>query len=248
MKKNTIQKNLKNVKQILAIVIIGIVSISCSSDDGFSNANGNVAKKYIEKIISRADNRSTVTTINYDSSDKVSSISDGNDSKYFSYGENGKLKKVSGGGESFLTSEIMGEIYDAYEIGNVIQFDTKGNPTVLEVYEYYHGEKIINTAHISYDDKPFMFYYTMEAAGIIDVLYDVRLKFIAPQQIITARQLLPVNNPVKAIIKNSSNLEIGYITVTYSYSQDKYPTSSSVIAIDEYDYVETYNVNYEYRQ
>src|SRR5699024_5099592 len=110
-------------------------------------------------------------------------------------GDNGDLKRISGGGDNIVTSEIINEIHKGYEIGDVLQFDAKGNPTVLELYgEDYYGNREIATAELSYDEKPFTFYYTFDAAGIIDVLYDVRLQFYAPQEIVLAKKLLPVNN------------------------------------------------------
>ena len=118
----------------------------------------------------------------------------------------------------------------------------------MELYdEDYNGNQITNTATLTYDDKPFTFYYTLDAAGIIDVLNDVRLQFYAPEEIIMAKKLLPVNNPIKAIIKDESNQEVGSVSVDYNYDEDNYPTTASVTSIDDQDYVESYNVNYEYK-
>lgn len=242
------KSNIKKVKKIVLIFTIGLFTISCSSDDGFKDANGNVAKKYITRIITQTGNDITISKVVYNNEDKVISASSGDETRYFSYNDNGRLEKISGGGNNIFTSEVISEIYDAYEIGDVLEFDQKGNPTVLKLYDTdYYGNQIINMAYLSYDEKPFTFYYTMDAAGIIDVLYDVKLKFIAPPEVVMAKKLLPVNNPVKAIIKNNSDQEIGSISVNYNYDEDNYPKSASVVSIDNEGYAESYDVTYEYK-
>ena len=239
-------------KQItLLLLAISCFTISCSSEeDGFDEANQNAAKKYVKKIITTGEGESNLSEISYDSQGRVTSATSDNETKYFSYSddEDGGLNKVSGGGENLMTNEIISEIKDAYEIGEVLQYDKNGNPTVLELYEEdYEGNQTTNTATITYDDKPFMFYYTLDAAGIIDVLYDVRLQFYAPEEIIIAKKLLPVNNPVRAIIKDDSNQEIGSISLDYNYDEDNYPETTTVISIDDEGYVESYDVVYQYR-
>ena len=239
-------------KQItLMLLTISCFTISCSSeDDGFEEANQNAAKKYVKKIITTGEGESNISEISYDSQGRVTSATSDKESKYFSYNDDGdgSLNKVSGGGDNIMTNEIISEIQEAYEIGDVLQYDKNGNPTVLELYdEDYDGNQITNTATIIYDDKPFTFYYTLEAAGIIDVLYDVRLQFYAPEEIIMAKKLLPVNNPVSAIIKDESNQEIASITIDYDYDEENYPETTSVISIDEDGYVESYNVIYQYK-
>lgn len=235
----------------LLMLAISCFTISCSSeDDGFDDANQGAAKKYVKRIVTTGEGGSNVSEISYDNQGRVTSATSDNEAKYFSYNDEGDggLKKVSGEGDNIITNEIISEIQDAYEIGEVLQYDKKGNPTILELYdEDYRGNQIINTATITYDDKPFMFYYTLDAAGIIDVLYDVRLQFYAPQDIIMAKKLLPVNNPVSAIIKDDSNQEISSISIDYNYDENNYPETTSVISIDDDGYVESYKVVYQYK-
>ncbi len=239
-------------KQITLLVLaISCLTISCSSeDDGFDDANQDAAKKYVKRIITTGEGESNVSEINYDSQGRVTSATSDNQSRFFSYNDEGDggLKKVSGDGDNIITNEIISEIQEAYEIGDVLQYDERGNPTVLELYdEDYDGNQITNIATIAYDDKPFTFYYTLDAAGIIDVLYDVRLQFYAPEEIVMAKKLLPVNNPVRAVIKNESNQEISTISVNYNYDSEGYPETTSVISIDDEGYAESYSVVYEYR-
>lgn len=250
MKTKTItsKSNFKRAKNLILILTIGFFTFSCSSDDGFEDANGDAAKKYITKIIAQTGNKITISKVVYNNEGKVFSASSGDETRYFSYNDNGGLEKISGGGDNVFTSEVISEIHDAYEIGDVLEFDQKGNPTVLELYDTdYYGNQTTNMAYLTYDEKPFAFYYTMDAAGIIDVLYDVRFRFIAPPEVVMAKKLLPVNNPIKAIIKNDSNQEIGSISVNYNYDENNYPKTASVVSIDDEGYAESYDLTYEYK-
>ncbi|UPQ80040.1 hypothetical protein M0M57_04190 [Flavobacterium azooxidireducens] len=237
------------MKKLIVFVFASFL-ISCSSDDGFENANGSVDKKYVTKTTTTGNGDSNVSTVTYDTNKKVLTASDGEQIKYFTYRSDGSLEKISGGGDNLFTSEVISTIYDAYEIGDILQYDSNGNPTVLELYEddYWSGERYVYTATISYDDKPFTFYHTLDAAGIIDVLNSTQLNFgMAPSspEIIMAKLLLPVNNPYRAIIKDEDNVEIGRVEVSYNYGTDKYPISSTVVINDD-GYVDQYSVLYEY--
>jgi hypothetical protein len=225
-------------------------ALSCNSDDGFDEANGNVAKKYVTKIITTGDGNSNVSTVTYDNNKAVITTSDGQKINYFSYNNDGTLNKISGNGSNLLSSEVINTIHKAYEIGDVLQYDAKGNPSVLELFEddYETGNKLIYTATLSYDDKPFTFYYTLDAAGIISVLNKTQLNFnflTASPEIILAKKLLPVNNPYKAIIKDENNVEMARIDVSYNYGADKYPISSTIITKED-GIIEQSNVVYEY--
>lgn len=236
------------LKNLMVVFALGLFISSCSSDDGFEDANGNAAKKYITKIVTNGEGQITISTVNYDSQGKVTSAASGDDTKFFTYGQDGSLSKISGNGDNIMTSEVIGEIQAAYEIGDVLEFDLKGNPTLLELYEEdYQGNQTTRTAEIIYDDKPFAFYYTLDAAGIIDILNDVRLQFYAPPEIMMAKKLLPVNNPIKAIIRDDLNQEVGTISVGFSYDEDNYPITASVVSIDNDGYGESYNLTYEYK-
>lgn len=236
------------------VFILGSLSLflgSCSSDDdGFQNANGNAAKKYITKVsVHNQDEGTTNTaTVSYDSNGRVTSATDGAQTRYFFYDDNGNLEKISGNGDNLETGEVVGEIQNAYEIGNVLDFDDKGNPTVLELYgEDNYGNDATFTATLTYDSKPFTYYYTLDAAGIIDVLYDVRLQFYMPEKIRKARELLPVNNPTKGIVKDEQGNEVLRVTVDYQYDEDNYPDTAQMVTIDDEGYVETSTIVYTYK-
>lgn len=240
------------MKKIFLFVLASVL-FSCSSDDGFVDANGNVAKKYITKTITTGNGNSNISTVTYDENKRVLTASNADEVKYFTYNGDGSLNKISGGGQNLFSSEIMGTIHEAYEIGDILQYDSNGNPTILELYEddYWTGERYTYTATITYDNKPFAFYYTLDAAGIISVLNNTQLSFSSVPSspaIIMAKLLLPVNNPIRAVIKDESNIEVSRINVSYTYTADNYPTSSTVVVIGEDGDVEQYNVTYEYLQ
>lgn len=241
------------MKKVLLFIYVGLFTFSCSSDDdGFVDANGNVSKKYISKMISTGEGETNISTVLYNAEGKVISASDGESTKQFSYDNNGKLSKISGGGNNLLMSEVFSTIYEGYKIGDVLEYDSKGNPIVVELYEddYWSGDRIVHIATINYDDKPFAFYYTLDAAGIIEALNNTRLNFVglnaAPAEAIMAKLLLPVNNPYRGVVKDENNQEILSIDVSYDYADDKYPNSATVI-VNEEGYVKTYSTTYEYK-
>ena len=249
MKKKLIQLSVRLSKNVAVLLCSTLFVVACSTnDDGFDDANGNVAKKYVTKIITQTDGTTTVSDVVYNNDGKVISASSDGDVKYFSYHDDGRLKKISGGGDNFMTSEIINEIHSAYEIGDVLQYDANGNPTILELYDLDdNGNQVTHIANLSYDNIPFTFYYTLDAAGIIAVLNDVRLQFYMPTEIVMAKKLLPVFNPINAVIKNSLNQEIGSIAVNYTYDSDNYPTNATVISIDQDGYASSATVLYQYK-
>ena len=81
----------------------------------------------------------------------------------------------------------------------------------------------IYTADVSYDDTHNPYFYTLEAAGIIEVLDGVRLNFgIQPQvpEILKARMFFPVNNPSQIIYKNEEGDVVYTINANYVYDND----------------------------
>ena len=237
------------MKKLFLLTVLLVLSASCSNDDGFEEANGQVAKKYLTKAITNGDNQTHMYEISYNSDGNVNTISNGTSIRSFIY-DSGNLTNIAGEGDDLIMNEVYNTIYDGYEIGQVLQYDEKGNPIKLELYDYdWQNNQEIFIANITYDQKPFMFYYTLDAAGIIEVLNNTRLNFsfvpTAPE-IIMAKLLLPVNNPVGATINNENGNEVGRVTVSYDYDSDNYPNSPLVTTVED-GYVNSYTVNYEYR-
>ncbi|MBC8643317.1 hypothetical protein H9W95_01900 [Flavobacterium lindanitolerans] len=128
----------------------------------------------------------------------------------------------------------------------------QGNPTDLRLFQEneYDGEIEEFTAKVTYDTAPNTFFYTLKAAGIIDVLDNVELNLnmqSLPPEIVKAKLLLPVNNPIKVVIKNASGAVVSTTQTDYVYTSDKYPTSATITETSE-EGVSIVAVAYTYKQ
>ena len=254
---------MKNQKSLIILLSLSLFTLSCSEDsvaDEFDNANGNVQEKLIESIsiISAQDSQENKNiSLSYTSDGLLNTISDGIETSIFVYDDNDNLSNITGGGNDNLNIEELYESpYDAFETGEVIQYDDNGNPKKIEFYEEEYNYNTdsyytkIYTAEISYDNTHNPYFYTLEAGGIIEVLDDVQLNFsMNPQipEIVQARLLFPVNNPSQLIYKNEEGEIIYTINVNYSYDNENYPTSATVTAVSVQDSEQsTYSAIYQY--
>jgi len=238
-------------KKILVISTILSVSLlfSCSksSEDEFNDSNGDVAQKYIKhfQIIDNT-NENISYTVNYGTGDKVSSITDGNTNTFLNYDESNNLNSIVDDNETFDIDELYQSPYDAFETGNVLEYDDKANPIKIEVYEDGYGSDIL-IGNIIYDPNPNPFFYTLKAAGIIDVLDRVDLNFgYSNPSIIKARLLLPYNNIRTMIFKDASGITKYEVQIEYNYDDDKYPISANVNTLSQNE-SSTYTLFYTYR-
>ncbi|MEP2056522.1 MAG: hypothetical protein ABJJ05_01865 [Maribacter litoralis] len=250
---------MKSINQILLFSSIAILNFSCddSTSDEFEEVNGNVETKLISSInVGSAENSDDNTSIifSYNSEQQLNSIFDGTETTNFIY-EDGDLSNVSGNVDNGNVEELYDSPYDAFETGQVEEYDDNGNPSVIKFieydYDYMTGEEevVYYTAEISYDDKPNPFFKTAEAAGLIDVMDQIRLNFAAAPQaeeIVRAKALFPNNNPSQVLYKNEDG-EIEYtINMSYTYDGD-YPTTATVSTVSEYsDENETYVTTFTY--
>lgn len=254
---------MKNQKSLIILLSLSLFTLSCSEDsvsDEFDNANGNVQEKLIESIsiISAQDSQENKNiSLSYTSDGLLNTISDGVETSIFVYDVNDNLSNITGGGNDNLNIEELYESpYDAFETGEVIQYDDNGNPEKIEFYEEEYDFNSnsyftkIYTVEISYDNTHNPYFYTLEAGGIIEVLDDVQLNFsMNPQipEIVQARLLFPVNNPSQLIYKNEEGEIIYTINVNYSYDNENYPTSATVTAVSIQDSEQsTYSAIYQY--
>lgn len=232
----------RNYFFISTLSVILFMSCSDSVSDEFEEVNGDVVEKQIEQIsvVSVQNPKDDITLyLYYDGDDRLSSISNGIDARTFEYTDN-KLSNIGGEDDDVLNiEELYKSPYDAFEMGQVVEYDDNGNPYLIQLYqEDYDYEtdemKIIEyTAEITYDDVHNPYYYTLQSAGIIDVLDKVQLNFSsAPQssKVVKARLLFPVNNPSKIVYKNDAGIPLYQIEVDYVYDEDNYPISASVVA------------------
>ena len=250
---------MRSIKHLLLFSSVAILNFSCddSTSDEFEEVNGKVETKLISSIdvasVENSDDSSSII-FSYNSELPLNSIFDGTETTNFIY-EDGNLANVSGNVDNGNVEELYESPYDAFETGQVEQYDENGNPSVIKFieydYDYMTGEEevVYYTAEISYDDKPNPFYKTAEAAGLIDVMDQIRLNFAAAPQaeeIVRAKALFPNNNPSQVLYKNEEG-EIEYtINMSYTYDGD-YPTTATVSTVSEYsDENETYVTTFTY--
>lgn len=238
---------MKKIKQLFFTLFFMTTIISCggssSIEDDFEEVNNNVVEKLIKRIeISFPSNSSENATIliNYDGNNRVSSISDGSSTKFFNYDSSGNLALFSDNYDSFKISDLYQAPYDVFDNGDVLLYDSKGNPSKIQVVD---GGSVL-TGDVTYDSKPNPFFYTLKAAKIIDVLDQVQLNFgVNSPSIVKARKLLPNNSITGIIFKDSSNKTVAETQFDYVYDADGYPTSASVFYLNSN---ETYRININY--
>ena len=253
---------MKKQKSLIALLCISLFTLSCSEDsvsDEFNDANGNVQVKLIESIsiVSAQDSQENKNILlSYTSNGLLNTITDGIETSIFVYDNNNDLSNITGEGDNLSIEELYESPYDAFETGEVIEYDDNGNPRKIEFYEEeydFNTDSYITknyTAEISYDDTHNPYFYTLEAGGIIEVLDGVELNFsMNPQvpEIVQARLLFPVNNPSQIIYKNEEGEIIYTINVNYVYNNENYPTSATVTAVSIEDSEQsTYSAIFEY--
>ncbi len=258
-------------KNIVLSVIAAAFLMSCDSDDSvsneFTNANGNVAKKLIERVdyagtTAKSDALSESITFNYNANNKLVSASNGVETTNLAYNDANELQSVSGGGEVLSVSGLYKEPIEIFEAGgSAIEYDEKGNPvkilTEIETGEYNQetGEYVSAEfiAKITYDDAPNPYFYTLEAAGVIEAMDNVDLHFsLKPEstEVLQAKALLPMNNITSIVYEKEDGTEIAKVNVAYEYDEDTYPTSATYTGetiVDEEDSF-VYTVSYTYKK
>lgn len=228
---------------------------SCSDDSSetFNDANGNVTKKYVKTVAvtsTQYPEDNSVFTVNYDAAGRVTSTSDGTDTSQFVY-ENNNLTTVTGSSDPLSISELYESPFDAYEVGEVTNYDTNGNPVRLRLFERNDSGMILEeyVGEITYDNTPNPFFYTLEAAGILEVLDNVELNFsLTPQaqELVMAKQLLPVNNPKKFVVKKQNGQVVGQVVGDYVYDAAGYPTTATFTSTSDGE-VKVWAASFTYR-
>jgi hypothetical protein len=253
---------MRNQTSIITLLCLSLFTLSCSEDsvsDEFDQANGNVQKKLMKSIsvISAQDSQENKNiSLSYTSDGHLNTINDGSETSIFVYNDNNELLNITGGDDNLNIEKLYDSPYDAFETGDVTEYDSNGNPKKIEffeeTYDYYSNTYTtdVYTANISYDDEHNPYFYTLEAGGIIDVLDGVQLNFsMNPQvpEIVKAKKLFPVNNPSQIIYKNEEG-EIEYtINVNYVYDNENYPTSATVTSVSIEDSQQTtYSATFDY--
>ncbi|HEY9220366.1 MAG TPA: hypothetical protein VIO43_02180 [Lutibacter sp.] len=244
---------MKNCAVFFWVLLLGALTLSScdntKTEDVFEEVNGNVKEKLIKRVeTSDLLQENLIITVNYDGQNRVSSVSDGESSRFFNYGSNGELKLVSGNpnGSALNISDFYLAPYDAFDKGEVLVFDNSGNPTKILAFEDgYNSASLIGD--IFYDNKPNPYFYTLKAAKIIDIFDKAELNFgYQNPKIMKARQLLPFNNISGMIFKDSNGITKYEAQFDYDYDADGYPTGAIVTSLDE-NGSNTFIVKYFYK-
>lgn len=253
------------MKLKLQITLLTVLAafMSCSEDsatDEFNQANQNATVKLITNlsVVSAQDaSENQSVTINYNGNNQVANITDGVETSILVY-DNDNLTNVTGEGETLNVEELYESPYDAFETGEVLQYDSNMNPVSIRFLEE-EFDFVANTmsvveyfAEIEYDATPNPFFYTLEAAGIIDVLDNVDLNFsmdVQAPEIVQARLLLPTNNIKKITYKDEDLTPIYQIVANYVYDAQNYPSTGTVTSTDlEDDSVSVYTTTFTYME
>ncbi|WGH74995.1 hypothetical protein P8625_13070 [Tenacibaculum tangerinum] len=253
---------MKQLKYVFAIGLGITMLTACnnSASEDFEEINEGATKKRLKTIVvSNQQNQTATSQFTYDSEKKLVGISgtDGTDATLINYNNDGstiKVAQTSNPSQSLSIEELYKAPYNVYETGEVVEYDSNKNPSKVSfeevVYDWDTDSYIteVYTAEMFYDNKPNLYFSTLEAAGIIDVLDGVDISFgVNPQasEIIKARKLLPLNNLIKVIYKNTDNAIIGTLTIDYTYDEDGYPIKGSGLAIGGEESI-SINVAYTY--
>ncbi len=251
------------LKLQITLLTVLAVFMSCSEDsatDEFNAANQNASVKLITNlsVVSAQDaSENQSVTINYNGNNQVANITDGVETSFLVY-DNNNLTNVTGEGETLNVEELYQSPYDAFETGEVLQYDSNMNPVSIrfleEEFDFFNNTMNVVEyyAEIEYDATPNPFFYTLEAAGIIDVLDNVDLNFsmdVQAPEIVQARLLLPTNNIKKITYKDEDLTPIYQIVANYVYDAQNYPSTGTVTSTDlEDDSVSVYTTTFTYME
>lgn len=234
-------------KFFLIIFSISILT-SCNEEsvsDDFEEVNGDVAVKLMESIsVSDTEDSSENTTVTmyYTNDGKLNTISNGSETNVFVYDNDNKLTRITSDGDNLNMEELYESPYDAFDTGEVVEYDDNNNPKKIEflieecIDDYWCDEYEVKiyTAELSYDDAHNPFYHTFSAGGIIDVLDNVELNFGSSQspEIVKVKDLFPMNNLSQIIYKNEEGEPLVSLNINFSYDDENYPTSATITAVD----------------
>lgn len=235
----------------LAALLCGSVLISCSSDDSSDNLSSNARYIKTVNVIDSENGFNQTWTVNYDTDGRVKNITDGIELSTMVYNENNQLTTITGDSEPFSMSELYQAPYDGYEFGEVLNYDSNGNPKKLRLFSRDY-EGTIEEEYVSdiyYDTQTNPFLHTLNKAGILEVLDNIDLNFSSvptAQELIVAKVLLPVNNPKRFVVKTLSGEVKTETVANYVYNSDGYPTSATFTTTNE-DGVSVASATYTYQ-
>lgn len=243
----------------LASVALALgTSCDKSSSEEFEDVNANTTEKFISSIslVSAQDtDENAKVELSYDSEKRLSSVTDGSGTSVFVYDDKG-LTDVTGdrNDDNLDMDELYKSPYDAFETGDVVAYDDNGNPSKILFFEEEYNDGSDDyiskqySAELTYEATHSVYFHTLKATGLIDVLDQVKLNFsmqLQAQEILKARTLLPNNNISKIIYKDEEGAVTFEIETFYTYDADNYPTQVTVTSKSSEETL-VYKLNYEY--
>lgn len=228
---------MKKIKYLLPFIGI-MLFFSCDDEttieDEFEEVNGEVKEKQIKRIQGLNEyGESAYVIFNYGGDNKLSSISDGEDTYSFNYNSQGELNTIGSYSDGMYTvSELYNAPYDVFDKGEVLEFDTNGNPSKILTFENgYNSASIIG--EIFYDSKPNFLFYTLKSSMMLEVLEKIQLNFgYQNPNLMKARDLIPNNNIRAMIFKDTQGTTVFEVQVNYKYDEDDYPMTADLFIFD----------------
>lgn len=225
-----------------------MLCFSCSDDsnsDNFIDDNPGAVSQLISSIsvVSAQDpSENRTITINYDTANRVTSVTDGVETGVFAY-ENGDLANVQSGPDVFSVDELYEAPYDAFETGEVLTYNNDGNPVLLSFFETEFDwdtnmdVTVEYRAEIEYETQLNPYFFTIQAAGGIDIMDNVQFNFSAnpnAPQLVQASALFPSKNIKKITYRDLDGNVLAELSMDYVYNANNYPTSATATST-EYD-------------
>ena len=241
------------MKKTLFLFSIGAFAsfASCSSDSSSEDLPGTA--KYIKTVhmVDTSDGTDETVTVNYNTDGSVSNVTDGTETSTFVYNDSDHLTTITGDSDPLSMSELYEAPYDGFEFGEVLQYDSNGNPKKLRLFERDYDGLIIAeyTSDITYDSQANPFLHTLDKAGILDVIDNIDINFSSTpgsEQLVVASQLLFVNNPKTFTVKDSENNVIDTVVANYVYDGQGYPTSGTFTHTDDSGDISVSTATYTY--
>ncbi|MFK7783173.1 hypothetical protein [Psychroserpens sp.] len=224
----------------LAVILFTACTSDSTSEEFDDNNPDAVARLITEIAIVSAQNPidNTTISVSYDANNRVTSITDGVETNTLVYNNDDSLTNVAGPGETLNVQDLYDDSpFEAFEYGEVIDYDSNNNPLNIRIYDYEYNfntgmeETIEYRALITYDDKPNPYFYTLQAAGAIEIMDNVELNFSSEMnapELIQARLLFPSRNVSGVTITNLAGQVLTEVVANYVYNSDNYPTSGTI--------------------
>ena len=164
-------------KHIIIFITASVLMFGCSksNEDNFNDVNGEVTAKYLTRAdvtSSEIPDQVGLLIVNYNGDNKVSSVTDGDIVHFFEYADNNILETINTGlGEILLTENLLLQPYEAFNFGQVIEYDEKGNVSIVEIVMEEDVNKQL-LGYFSYDEEHNPYFYTLKGVYPIFCVFE----------------------------------------------------------------------------